>query len=166
MKGQQKTEILVLGVGNEILMDDGIGPRIVRRLQQELTHAETDYSTLFLGGLDILELVRQYRQVIIVDAIKTRNGKTGDVYHLTPEDFKETLHLTTFHDVSFLTCLELGHSLGIPMPETIEVIAIEIKEDTVFGDSFTPELQLRYEEIYGEVKAFVRQRQGALMETN
>lgn len=153
----REKDTLVMGVGNDLLMDDGVGPRLVQRLQKE-TNLPVDYTSVFLGGLDILEVVKDYLSVIIVDAIKTRGGTPGDVYLLTPEDFRETLHLTTFHDVSFLTSLEMGRKLGYNMPGTIDIIAVEIVEDTVFGKHFSLPLQKAWEQVYQQVLSFMEEK--------
>ncbi len=151
----KKADILILGVGNDILMDDGIGPVITQKLKQEYPDSLIDFEVLNLGGLEIFEFIKEYSQVIIIDAIKTKDGVPGDVYYLTPEDFKETCHLSSFHDISFLTAFELGKQIGYEMPET-GIIAIEIVEDLYFGTSFSPLLQQRFSEIYSEIRLFLR----------
>ncbi len=147
----QKTKTLVLGVGNEILSDDGIGPKIVNRLKEELPHSNVSYENICLGGLEIMEFIRGYQNVIIIDAIKTESGNPGDVYLLSPEHFKETHHLSNFHDVSFLTGLRMSKKLGLEVPEVILIVAVEIVEDTLFSESFSPEIEAKYEQIYGEI---------------
>lgn len=146
--------ILILGVGNDILMDDGIGPVITRDLEAEFPGKGVVYDTINLGGLEIFEFIKEYTQVIIIDAIKTKGGIPGDVYFLTPSDFKETCHLSSFHDISFLTALKLGDEIGYDMPE-VGIIAVEIVEDLTFGTEFSPELGRRYKEIYGEIRDFL-----------
>lgn len=148
-------DILVLGVGNEILMDDGIGPRIVLRLAREFPSEVYDYKTASLGGLELVELIQGYNRVIFIDAIKTVQGKVGATYFFTPEDFKETLHLSNLHDISFLQALEMGRQMKLAIPEDIQIIAIEIREDTIFGEEFTPELQDHYEQIYDYIKKYL-----------
>jgi hydrogenase maturation protease len=150
-----KKSTLILGVGNEILKDDGIGPKIVSRLVGEYPASNFDYQTASLGGLELVELIRGYQRVILIDAINTGQGQVGDVSFFTPQDFKETLHLSNLHDVSFLQALELGKHINIPIPADIIIIAIEIREDKVFGEEFTPELQNRYEQIYQSIKQFL-----------
>ncbi|MCK4346301.1 MAG: hydrogenase maturation protease, partial [Bacteroidales bacterium] len=139
-----------------ILMDDGIGPRLVKRLKSSLPHTSTNYETAWVGGLEILEYIQGFQYVIFIDGIKTKNGMPGDVYYFTPEDYKETLHLSNVHDVSFLTAIELGESLGYQLPESILIIAVEIEEDTVFGKNFTPKLSKRYNEIYQEIYQIIK----------
>lgn len=142
---------LILGVGNDILMDDGIGPRVVEKLRKERPLPGIDYRTTTLGGLDILEFITGYHWVAFVDAIKTRDGVPGSVYEFTPEDFKETLHLSNLHDISFLSAIELGKQLDFGIPGRIHIFAIEIIEDLVFGEEFTPPLQERFEGIVEEI---------------
>ncbi len=151
-----KNTTLILGIGNEILKDDGIGPKIVSRLAGEFPASDFDYQSASLGGLELVELIRGYQRVILIDAINTGQGQVGDVYFFTPQDFKETLHLSNLHDISFLQALELGRHINIPIPEEIQIIAIEIREDKVFGEDFSPELQNRYEQIYKSIKDYLK----------
>jgi hydrogenase maturation protease len=151
-----KKEILILGIGNDILMDDGIGPRLVIELQKTIQTPNINFLTAATGGMEILELIRDYRQVIIIDAIKTRNGVPGTMYHLTPSGFKETLHISSFHDVSFLTALKLAEKLKINIPEQIDIIAIEIVEDMTFGTEFSPLIRDNFSTIHQNVLREVR----------
>ena len=89
--------------------------------------------------------------------MKTVNGIPGTVYYFTPDDFKETLHLSNFHDASFLTALELGKQLDISLPQEIHIIAIEIVEDLVFSDEFSPEIDKEIDNIYKTVRTLVEQ---------
>ncbi len=154
MKNKTKN-ILVFGVGNEILTDDGIGPKLVKRLQKEFTPSGIDYDTAFLGGMDLIEFIQGYETVVFIDAIMTKKGKPGDVYQLELSDFKETLHLSNVHDISFLTALELGKKLGLKIPKQVHIIAVEIVEDLIFSNDFSPEIESKYDKIYEEVAEFI-----------
>jgi len=147
-----KNRILIHGIGNEILSDDGIGPKLVKRLKGNLSTEDIDFETAFIGGLEILESIQGYHTVIFIDAIKTRDGIPGTVYQLSPENFNTTIHLSSIHDVSFLTSVALGKKLGLDMPQFIHIIAVEIVEDRIFDDNFSPKIQEKYEEIFNEVK--------------
>ncbi|NIM11313.1 MAG: hydrogenase maturation protease [Candidatus Aminicenantes bacterium] len=142
---------LILGLGNDILMDDGVGPRVVRKLEEKYPLPGTEYRTASLGGMDIVELISGYEWVVFIDAIKTKNGIPGTVYEFTTADFKETLHLTTIHDISFLSAIQLEKQLGLHIPKDIHVFAIEIIEDQVFGENFSPPLQERFDQIVEEI---------------
>jgi len=142
---------LILGIGNEILTDDGIGPRLVSELEKEKFTGTLHFQNAFLGGLEILELIQGYQQVIFIDAIISLQGIPGTVYHFTPEDFQETLHLSNLHDANFLVALELGRKMGMHIPEDIHIIAIEIIEDRVFSNQFSKEIEEMYPAILLEV---------------
>jgi hydrogenase maturation protease len=148
------SNILILGVGNDILRDDGVGPVICRMLEEEFSSSRVRFDTINLGGLEVFEFIKEYSRVIIIDAIKTAKGKAGDVYYLTPSDFRETCHLSSFHDISFLTALKFGQEIGYDMPE-VEIIAIEIVEDMEFGTEFSPELKSRFQDVYSEIRSFL-----------
>lgn len=147
-----RNRILIYGIGNEILTDDGIGPKIVKRLKDNLSNKNIDFKTAFFGGLELLEYIQGYDTVIFIDAIRTRDGIPGTVYELSPENFNTTIHLSSVHDVSFLTSIALGKKLGLNMPGFIYIIAVEIVEDRIFDDNFSPPIQEKYEEIFNEIK--------------
>lgn len=147
---------LIMGVGNEILMDDGIGPKVVLELEKRWPLPGVEYQTTTLGGMEVVEMISGYEWVVFVDAIKTRGGIPGAVYEFTVDDFKETLHLTNLHDISFLQAIELGKTLGFKIPEKIYIYAVEIIEDQVFGEEFTPPLKEKYEDILNEINTLIK----------
>lgn len=148
-------DILILGLGNDILTDDAIGPKLVRRLENDLSQRKYQFLSAATGGMEIMELIKDFNQVIILDAIKTNNGQPGDIYHLTPKNFTETLHISSFHDVSFLNALELARQMDIKLPQKIDIIAVEIVEDLVFSDEFSPRIKDKYEHIYRKVSGMI-----------
>lgn len=151
-----KNKILIHGIGNEILSDDGIGPKLVKRLMCDFSQGGIDFETAFVGGLEILEYIQGYQTVIFIDAIRTKDGIPGTVYQLLPDDFNSTIHLSSVHDVSFITALDLGKKLELEMPRFIYIIAVEIVEDRIFNENFTAPIQAMYEKIYGEVKEIIK----------
>ncbi len=144
MSEDRTGRIFVLGLGNEVLTDDAVGPRLVDFLREALPDPRVDYETAALGGLQILEMVEGYRTAVFIDAIRTRGGIPGDIYYLTPESFKNTLHLTSVHDISFLQAFELGR-------------AIEIVEDLLFGTTFSPPVEARWEQVKEEVRCWMEE---------
>lgn len=142
---------LILGIGNEILTDDGVGPKLCDFLKENINTDFVRFEKLNVGGMEILEFIQDYENVIFLDAIKTQNGRVGDVYLFTPDDFKETLHLSNLHDINFITALELGRSVGFNIPEYMYIIAIEIEEDMVFSNNFSESLENKYFEVRQKV---------------
>ena len=150
-------KILILGLGNEILSDDGIGPRIVKSLAQMIDNPNVNFAKVSCGGLEIMEYIRGYDKAVLIDAIRTRNGKPGNVYSFIPSDFKETSNLSNLHDVNFLTALHLGNILELNLPSDLNIIAVEIIEDMEFSEELTPVLKEKYPEILEKVSALIKQ---------
>lgn len=147
-------KLLVLGMGSEILMDDGVGSFLARKLQKEKLSETIDVETSTIGGLELLEIMKDYKELLILDG--TRNGgEVGDLYYFSPENFCETLHLSTKHDASFQTALKVGAKTGYNLPGNIEIIAIEIEEDRCFGECFSDKLEKRIGDIYNEIKEHI-----------
>src|SRR4030042_3252594 len=132
---------VVLGIGNLLCSDDGVGLHIIEKLREENMGMDLKEAA---SGLDILDAVKGYDRVILIDAIRS-GGAPGTIYRLSPEDFKErgTLHSFSTHiNMDFLEMLELGEKL-FPgkMPGDITIIAIEAKDTTTISDRCTDEVE-------------------------
>ena len=132
---------LILGLGNPILSDDGIGLRVAEELEGKLNQPNVTVMEGGVTGLDFLELLAGYDRAIIIDSIKTRDGEPGQIYRLRPEVFNTTQHASTPHDVNFATALELGRKLGLNLPRQIVIFAIEVKDVNTYSESFTPQVE-------------------------
>lgn len=135
-------KILVLGLGNPILTDDGVGIEVVRALKPRVDNPQVTLHESSLGGLNLLDILVGYDRAIIVDAIQTRDGTTGEVYHLRSDDFEPCLHVSCAHDVDFATVLELGRMMGLRLPRDIAIVAVEVQDVTTFGEKCTPVVQV------------------------
>jgi len=133
---------LVLGLGNPILMDDGVGIQVVRALQPRVDDPQVTLHESSLGGLNLLDILAGYDRAIIVDAVQTRGGTAGDVYHLRSDDFEPCLHISCAHDIDFATALQLGRKIGLPLPKDITIVAVEVQDVTTFGEECTPMVQV------------------------
>jgi len=132
---------LILGMGNPILSDDGVGIWVARTLEGRLNQQEITVTEASMAGLNLLDLLVNFEKAIIIDAIQTLGGKVGQVYRLEPETFDATRHATTPHDVNFATALELGKRLGLALPHQITIFAIEVEDVTTFSEECTPEVE-------------------------
>lgn len=131
---------LVLGVGNPILSDDGVGIHAARELKKRrLTGVTVD--ELAASGLELLDAVRGYERLIIIDAIQTKNGKPGDFYILDETDFEKSIHGSSPHGINIATALALGRKL-IPqdMPKEVVFFAIEAKDVVNVSEKLTAEV--------------------------
>ena len=130
---------LVLGIGNPILGDDGVGFHIAQELAKEIKDENIDVKDTSIGGLNLLELIVGYNKVIIIDAIMTQDGEAGEVYRLGPEDIGEPAQSTiSAHHLNLLTTIKLGKKLfPKKMPGEVIVFAVNIQEVTEFTEEMT-----------------------------
>jgi len=132
---------LILGLGNPILTDDGVGPHIAQELQGKLDQREVTVEEASVAGLSLLDLLVGYDRAIIIDAIQTVGGKAGRIYRLDLEVFDATKHAASPHDVNFATALEFGNRLGLALPGQIDIFAIEVADVSTFSEECTPEVR-------------------------
>jgi len=131
---------LVLGLGNPILTDDGVGIHIVRAAASQCSPANgVTFAEASVGGLRLLDLLAGYERLILVDAIQTPAGRPGDIYRLGLSDLQGSLHSGSTHDLSLPGALALGRALGTELPgdEAIVLVAVEIKDTLSFGETCT-----------------------------
>src|SRR4030042_969786 len=94
---------LVLGLGNSIISDDGVGLYVARELRNALNRDEITVAEASLAGLGLLDLLVGYDKAIIIDAIQTSSGKPGQIHRLKSNVFDATRHTTSTHNVNFAT---------------------------------------------------------------
>lgn len=141
MKKNGGMKTLVLGLGNPILCDDGVGCCVAKELEGRLDRREFTVMEASVGGLSLLDLLVGYDRAIIVDAIQTVGGKVGQIYQLDPEAFDVTRHAASPHDVNFATALEFGNKLNLALPQQIVIFAIEVADTGTFSEECTPEVK-------------------------
>jgi hydrogenase maturation protease len=117
-------QILVLGVGNILLRDEGVGIRVIERLQER--YAFPDNVSVLDGGvlgLSLLGVISEADHLIVVDAVK--NGREpGSLYRLKGDEVpKRILAKNSLHQVDFLETLTACQALD-KVPETV-ILGVE-----------------------------------------
>jgi hydrogenase maturation protease len=135
-----KTKTLILGLGNSLLCDDGVGIYIAAELKNRVDRPGITIMETGVAGLSLLDLLVGYDRAIIIDAIQTVGGKAGQVYRLEPKDFDTALHTASAHGIDFTTALEFGKKLGLPLPQEIVILAIEASDVSTFSEECTPQV--------------------------
>jgi hydrogenase maturation protease len=131
---------LIVGLGNPILGDDGAGWRIAEQVQHRVRNdSEIDVDCVSLGGLSLMERMIGYQRAIVIDAIGTGQHPIGTAYHFRLDDLYDPTsgHTTAAHDVSLMKAIEIGRSLGAPLPDRIDVVAIESPYVYDFSEELT-----------------------------
>ena len=138
---------IVLGLGNPILCDDGVGIRVAHIVANRVNDPQVTVAESSAAGLSLLDSITGYDKVIIIDAIQTEKGQAGQIYRMKPGDLSFTRHLSSPHQINLITALELGKMLSLAMPKEITVFAIEAKDITNFSEKCTPEVAKAIPEV-------------------
>jgi len=126
---------LILGLGNDWLTDDGIGVLLVEKIKNEYPHLSKhfDFNVSAYGGLELIDFITGYKEVFFIDAIITQEVEPGFLWNFNVQNFKETLHLSHYHDVNFITLFDFMRKIGLETPSKVHVFAIEVLEDKEFS---------------------------------
>ena len=103
---------IIVGIGNPLLGDDGVGIHIVRTFQK--THIVPDevvFDEAQTGGMNLLDVIRGYEQVILVDAVSLSHLSHGQVIRFRVDELP-TVHSNNPHDASFMEALQLARAIG------------------------------------------------------
>ena len=138
---------LILGVGNYILSDDGLSVHVLERLQADHSIPE-DIQMIDGGtcGLDLLQYLEGVSNLIIIDAIKTRNGTPGSIIRLDGDQIPAYLSLKISpHDIGLPDLLATAKLRDL-YPERIVVFGIQ-PASLELGVDLSPEVAAKVEDL-------------------
>lgn len=130
---------LVIGLGNPILGDDGVGWRVAENVQRWIEGSGVDVDCFALGGLSLMERMIGYDRAIVIDAVAT--GQTpGAVSCIQLDELPEfsSVHTTSAHDTSLQNALRVGRKMGAHLPETVMVVGVEAERLYDFSEDLPP----------------------------
>lgn len=136
--------LVVVGLGNPLLGDDGAGVVAARLVRErlELEHAAgapppPDFVEVYAGGLRLMDELEGYDQAVILDAMVT-GGVVGELRGFTLSELLLTKHVASTHDTNLATALEFGRTLGLRLPTDVTVLGIEGLHLESFCEELSP----------------------------
>jgi hydrogenase maturation protease len=134
-------ETIVVGLGNPILGDDGVGWRVIDALDAAdvVGRADASLQQACVGGVSLMEILVGYRRAIIVDAIIDPEAAPGSVWcrPLAEVETRIASHLDSSHDAPLPAALAAGRAMGAELPCEIDVVGIVIERGDVFGEDLS-----------------------------
>ncbi len=122
---QKKYKVLVLGVGNILMADDGFGVRVVQEMEKMALPDEVELLDGGVAGFDLLHPIQDAEKLIVIDSV-LGGGEPGDIFKFTPDDIKlKRRDKLSLHEVEILEVLEMAEQLGYA-PKSV-FIAIQPK---------------------------------------
>jgi hydrogenase maturation protease len=142
-------QILVLGIGNVLMGDEGVGVHVVRQLNGKDLPEGVECLDGGTGSFVLLEPMQRAKRVVLIDA--TIDGKpAGTVTRLTPKFSSEYPKTLTAHDIGLKDLLDAAYLTGGTLPVTL--FAISIDRLPGVGMELSPEIAARVPEIAGMVR--------------
>jgi hydrogenase maturation protease len=156
---------LVIGLGNPILGDDGVGWRVVEEIARKTANRpEVEVDCVSLGGLSLMERLTGYESVILVDSIFTGEKPIGTVsqFALSANPDLISGHSASAHDTSLHNALNVGRSMDIPLPrdEDVLIVAIEAKNVYDFSEILSPPVEAVVPQAVRVVLQLIQSRLG------
>lgn len=149
---------IVIGLGNPILGDDGVGWKVAEEVQKQLSFPlppspfpvgkgrrrrgegdQVDIDFLSLGGISLMEHLIGYERAILIDAVMSER-EIGSVVVSKLDDMPDcaAFHTTSAHDMSLQTALKLGKAMGASLPKDVTVVGIAASHIHDFSEELSP----------------------------
>ena len=141
MTESETRAVLILGLGNAILRDDGVGIRAVRYLAETGPHPGIDLKEAEVAGFALLDLLEGYERAVVIDAVRVRGTEPGQVVVFSGDALQPSLHLVAGHQIDLPSALELGRQLGRPVPSTVHIVGVQVQDDRTFDERCTPPVE-------------------------
>jgi len=144
-------QITILGVGNILLRDEGVGVRVVEELKK--TYIFRENVSLVDGGtqgLWLLATIQESDHLVVVDAV-LGGGEPGSLYRLEKADLPKGLRVKqSAHDSDLVEALNLCALLDNG-PKSVGVIGIEPLNIAPFGLELSQEIESKVDDMVGRV---------------
>ncbi len=128
------SDIVVVGIGNLIKTDDGVGVHAVRYLEGKVPEGvELVEGSIYCA--DLFNIIEGKRKAIFIDAIDA-GEEPGAIFRFTPDEVKQkTTRPLSIHDFGLYELILTSRMMG-QCPEEITIFAVQV-EETGFGDRLT-----------------------------
>ena len=146
-------KIGVIGIGNPLRRDDGIGIVLLEKIQKIKTSFDDsiEYIDGGTGGMNLLHLLPNFECIVFIDAVYF-GGKPGESKLFTIQDVISEKKLVTLstHGSDFFQILQLSKQLH-ELPDTIVFFGVQPK-DTSFGHHISTELKQKIDVLIQDLQ--------------
>jgi hydrogenase maturation protease len=148
-----KKSTVVLGLGNPLMADEGIGVYLLERLaEQAARYDDVDFIDAGTGGMSVLHLIDGRAKAVFIDCA-FMDEEPGTLRRFTPEDVRSTKVLAhqSLHDADLLHILTLAEQFG-QRPDDVVIFGIQ-PEVVETRQEISKALLDRAEDYLGEILA-------------
>ena len=145
-------EILILGIGNVLLGDEGVGVHAVRVLEGEILPDHVRLLDGGTGGFHLLSIFQQYKKIILIDA--TLDGREpGTVSLLKPKYAKDFPQTLSAHDIGLKDLVQSAALLGF-LPE-ISLITVSISDQQPLSMDLSEKVRNSVGEVISRIQILI-----------
>lgn len=139
----------IVFIGNPLGGDDGIGPYLFTKLENNPKFKHVELLELGVVGFDLISYVQDTDTLIIVDAVRS-NKDIGKVVILEEKDLTPDLQVVSQHDFGVEQTVAILKSFE-PRLKNIHIIGIFVKDISAFNDKLSTEILNKISDIKKEV---------------
>ena len=131
-------KILILGIGNILFGDEGVGPHLANLIEEKYSFFSASHEIDIIDGgtlaQRLIPIITEYDKVVIIDCVKVSDGDIGDVYSFHFDDMPEYVTWDgSAHEVEMLQTLQMIEMMGdLPPIKIVGVIPYVIGENSTF----------------------------------
>lgn len=119
----QRNNVLILGIGNVLLSDEGVGVHAVRRLAAQELPADVDILDGGTSGADLVDYLDGRARVVVIDAA-SGEGPPGTIYRCEARDLTDQERVMSLHEFGLLDSLRMAEHLGCA-PQQVTVLGVQ-----------------------------------------
>ena len=149
----EQNKILILGVGNLLMNDEGIGIQVVQNLEKEGVSG-ADIMDGGTGGFHLLGFIQSYQTIVFVDAALD-DYPAGTVRVLHPKFAKDFPKQLSAHEIGLKDLIDATFLLG-QKPE-FYLVAISVKDFQDMGMNLSPEVEAAIPETILKIKVLIEE---------
>jgi len=147
----ERPRSLLVGAGNTLCGDDGIGAIVARRVHELLADApDWELEEICASPMEIVERMEGYRRAVIVDALVDWDAPPGTVLRANLVEATADPSPPS-HAIGFGAALALARAAGLRLPDSIICYGIVVQGPLVFGTGLSPELAARVEDVARQI---------------
>ena len=149
---------LIIGLGNAILKDEGVGIRIADEISKLIgTHESVKVIKTSWAGLNLLDFFDAYERVVIIDSVRNYKGFDGEMHKLIIEELTNVRLNSFASGVDLKTTIELGKNLGRHIPGKIDIYAVEIKVGVIYEEGLSSRIEKKLPEYAARIIKSINQ---------
>jgi hydrogenase maturation protease len=160
-------KVVIIGIGNVILGDEGVGVHVLNRLKQEKTLKGVELIEGGVGGIALLNFIKNARVAIFIDSVAGTNP--GKIHRFTQTDLdkkiKTKLHPMSLHDIGLAEMIKIGDTLyPDEMPKEIVIYGVEIAQLRMYSAELSEKVSASVDKVVKLIIDEVKNRSSKVRE--